>query len=41
MINLFIATLLLCSSLGITISKTTKEYGIKKHREHTEPLKLD
>ncbi len=41
MINLLIATLLLCSSLGITISKTTKEYGIKKHREHTEPLKLD
>jgi hypothetical protein len=31
----------MCSSLGAVISKTTKEYGFRKQREHTEPLKLD
>jgi hypothetical protein len=41
MINLLIALILICSSLGVTISKTTKEYGFRKQREHTEPLKLD
>jgi hypothetical protein len=41
MINLLIAIVLMCSSFGAIISKTTKEYGLKKHREHTEPLKLD
>jgi len=41
MINLIIAILLMCSSLGAVISKTTKEYGFRKQREHTEPLKLD
>jgi hypothetical protein len=41
MINLLITLTLLCGSLGATISKTTKEYGFRKQREHTEPLKLD
>jgi ribosome biogenesis protein Nip4 len=41
MINLLIALTIMCSSLGAVISKTTKEYGFRKHREHTEPLKLD
>jgi hypothetical protein len=41
MINLVIAVLLVCSSFGAVISKTTKDYGFRKQREHTEPLKLD
>ena len=41
MINLLIAIELICGSFGATISKTTKEYGFRKQREHTEPLKLD
>jgi hypothetical protein len=41
MINLLIALTLICSSLGAVISKTTKEYGFRKQREHIEPLKLD
>lgn len=41
MINLLITLILLCGSLGATISKTTKDYGFRKNREHTEPLKLD
>ena len=31
----------MCGSLGAVISKTTKEYGVKKQREHTEPLRLN
>ncbi len=41
MINLLIALTLMCSSLGAVISKTTKEYGVKKQRQHTQPLSLD
>jgi hypothetical protein len=41
MINLLITLILLCGSLGATISKTTKDYGFRKQREHNEPLKLD
>jgi hypothetical protein len=41
MIHLLIALTLICSSFGAIISKTTKDYGFRKHREHTEPLKLD
>ena len=41
MINLLIAILLMCSSIGAIISKTTKDYGAKKQRQHTQPLKLD
>jgi len=41
MINLLITITIICSSFGAVISKTTKDYGFKKQREHTEPLKLD
>jgi hypothetical protein len=41
MIHLLVAVLLMCSSFGAVISKTTKDYGFRKQREHTEPLKLD
>jgi hypothetical protein len=41
MINLLVTLVLICGSLALTISKTTKEYGFRKQREHTEPLKLD
>ena len=41
MINLLIGLILMCGSLGAMISKTTKDYGLKKQREHIEPLKLD
>lgn len=41
MLNLLIAILLMCGTFGATISKTTREYGFRKQREHTEPLKLD
>ena len=41
MLNLFIGLFLLCTSLGVGISKTTKDYGFRKQRHHTEPLKLD
>ncbi len=41
MIHLLIGILLVCSSFGAIISKTTKDYGFRKQREHNEPLKLD
>lgn len=41
MLNLVIGLFLICTSLGVTISKTTKEYGFKKQRHHTEPLTID
>jgi hypothetical protein len=41
MINLIIGILIMCGSFGAVISKTTKDYGFRKQREHTEPLKLD
>ena len=41
MINLVLALILICGSIGATISKTTKDYVFRKQREHTEPLKLD
>jgi len=41
MINLLIGLFLICTSLGVTISKTTKEYGFKKQRQHIEPLVID
>jgi hypothetical protein len=41
MINLIIAIFLMCGTLGAVISKTTKDYGVRKQREHTEPLRLD
>ena len=41
MIELLVGIFLFCSSFGAIISKTTKDYGFRKQREHTEPLKLD
>jgi hypothetical protein len=41
MINLLVAVILMCSSLGAVISKTTNHYGVRKQRQHTEPLNLD
>lgn len=41
MLNLFIAILVMCSSLGATLSKTDKSPIGRKQREHKQPLKLD
>lgn len=41
MINLLVAIILMCGSLGATISKFQKMDVGRKSREHTEPLKLD
>lgn len=41
MLNLFIGLLLLCSSFGITLSKTQIKYGGRKQRQHIKPLMLD
>lgn len=42
MINLFIGLLLVCSTLGASISKSYNGVNFgKKPREHNEPLKLD
>ena len=41
MINLLIGLVLICASFGVTLSKTTKDYGFRKQREHKEPLRLD
>ena len=41
MINLVIGLILMCASLGATISKTTTHYGVRKQRQHTEPLHID
>jgi hypothetical protein len=41
MLNLLISLLILCSTLGATISKITTDYGVRKQRQHTRPLRLD
>ena len=41
MLNLLIGIIVLCSSFGITLSKITTEYGVKKNRQHIKPLILD
>lgn len=41
MLNLLIGLILLCSSFGITLSKTTNHYGFRKQRQHIKPLILD
>lgn len=41
MLNLMITILLICGTLGATLSKMTTDYGFRKQREHTRPLKLD
>ena len=33
MINLLVALILMCSSLGAVISKTTTDYGFRKQRK--------
>jgi hypothetical protein len=41
MIQLVLILFLMCGSLGATISKMTTEYGPKRQRQHTEPLRVD
>jgi hypothetical protein len=41
MLNLIIGIFLLCSSLGAVISKTNKDFGSKRQRQHTQPLQVD
>jgi hypothetical protein len=41
MINLIFGILAICSSFGIFISKNQTESGVKKQRQHTQPLQLD
>ncbi len=41
MLNLFLALILVCGSFGVVISKTTTDYGVKKNREHTNPLQIN
>jgi hypothetical protein len=41
MLNLIFGILAICSSFGIFISKTQIESGVKKQRQHTQPLQLD
>jgi hypothetical protein len=41
MINLIITLCLVCTTLGATLSNTTKYYGARKQREHKGTLKLD
>ena len=41
MLNLLIGLVLLCSSFGITLSKITTDYGVRKQRQHTKLLTLD
>jgi hypothetical protein len=41
MLQLVLILFIMCGSLGATISKMTTEYGPKRQRQHTEPLKVD
>ena len=41
MLNLIIGIFVLCSSFGITLSKITSDYGVKKNRQHIKPLTID
>jgi hypothetical protein len=41
MLNLLIGLLVLCSSFGITLSKTQAKHGVRKQRQHVKPLNLD
>ncbi|MEN9446319.1 MAG: hypothetical protein RL728_831, partial [Bacteroidota bacterium] len=40
MLNLIIGIFVLCSSFGITLSKITSDYGVKKNRQHIKPLTI-
>lgn len=41
MINLLLSLLIVCSSFGYAIARTSTTSGTKKHRQHTTPLSLD
>lgn len=41
MLNLIISLLILCSTLGATISKLTTDYGFRKQRQHNKPLMVE
>lgn len=41
MINLILALVLICSSLGATLSKFSKTTIIRAERKHVKPLILD
>ena len=41
MLNLIIGLFILCSSFGVTLSKTQVKYGVCKQRQHIKPLMLD
>ena len=41
MLNLIIGLFVLCSSFGITLSKTQTKHGVRKQRQHIKPLFLD
>lgn len=41
MINLIVAVLLICSSLGATLAKFSKTTIIRAERKHVKPLILD
>jgi hypothetical protein len=41
MIELVVFLFLMCGSLGATISKMTTDYGVKRQRQHTQPLQVD
>ena len=41
MLNLIICLFILCSSFGVTLSKTQIKYGVRKQRQHIKPLILD
>jgi hypothetical protein len=41
MLNLFIGIILLCSSIGATLSKVQTNYGFRKQRQHDKPLCID
>lgn len=41
MINLILALVLICSSLGATLSKFSKTTIIRAERKHVKPLVLD
>jgi len=41
MIQLGLILFIMCGSLGATISKMTTDYGVKRQRQHTQPLQVD
>lgn len=41
MINLIFGILAICGSFGFFIAKTQNDMGVKKQRQHTQPLQLD